>query len=86
MPLLVFILLSLACVAILAFACACFLDQPAQALERTLAALAHVPAFIQAAWAPLPLGLVLGLASIWFVAPTRQGGRASPALLQRFLF
>jgi len=81
----VFVLLVLVCLVLFGFACACLTDQPAQALERAMAALAHLPA-VMVVWTFLSLLLGVGLASTWLAASSRPFGRASPALLQRFLF
>lgn len=84
MPLLVFLLLAVACLALLGFACACLTDHPAQALERVVAAIAQMPAVIEV-WSLLTFAAGLAL----ITAATRRRGygpsRASPALLQRFL-
>lgn len=84
MPLVVFILLALVCLAILGFACACLTDQ-IQALDRVVAALGHVPAVTEvwSLFAPASSALA---ASILLMFAARPAGRASPALLQRFLF
>jgi hypothetical protein len=82
MPLIVFVLLALVCLGLLGFACACLGDQPALALERALQAPA-VPALVE----PWPVVMLGGFAASLLVvlaAPARR--RASPALLQRFLF
>lgn len=78
LPLIVFVLLAILVLMLLGFACACLTDDPMQAVER---ALAFVPAPVHA-WATLFAVLA---ASLLLVAQTRAaGGRASPALLQRF--
>lgn len=82
MPLIVFILLALVCLGLLGFACACLGDQPALALERALQAPA-LPALVEV-WCLVLLG---GFASALIASASLRGrGRASPALLQRFLF
>jgi hypothetical protein len=81
MPLVVFLLLALVCLALIGFACACLTDQPALAIERALQGPALAPAVV-AVWAVLLA--VLFPAAAGAVALPR--GRASPALLQRFLF
>ena len=85
MPLVVFILLALVLLAILGFACACLTDQPIQALDRVIAALGHVPAVTEvwSLFAPASSALA---ASVMLLLAARPAGRASPALLQRFLF
>ena len=82
MPLVVFLLLALVCLALIGFACACLSDQPAAAIERALQGPALAPAVI-AVWAAM-LVTLLGSTATAMVALPR--GRASPALLQRFLF
>lgn len=80
LPLIVFVLLAILVLMLLGFACACLTDDPMQAVER---ALEFVPAPMPVhAWATLFAVLA---ASLVLVAQTRAaGGRASPALLQRF--
>ncbi|MGH3136368.1 MAG: hypothetical protein ACRDPV_07740 [Gaiellaceae bacterium] len=81
MPFLAFILLAVLCLALIGFACACLDDQFAQAFDRIAqsapaAVIELLPAFAVATLASFSL--------IFFVVPA--SGRASPALLQRFLF
>jgi hypothetical protein len=80
MPLVVFLLLALVCLALLGFACACLSDQPTLAIERALQAPALAPAVI-AVWSAVFAAL---FAAATGVAPLPRE-RASPALLQRFL-
>jgi hypothetical protein len=82
MPLVVFLLLALVCLVLIGFACACLTDQPAAAIERALQGAALAPAVI-AVWS---IALAVVLASTMTGAVTLPRGRASPALLQRFLF
>jgi uncharacterized SAM-binding protein YcdF (DUF218 family) len=82
MPLIVFILLALMCLGLLGFACACLGDQPALALERALQAPA-LPALVEV-WSVVLLGGFASALAASASVPAR--GRASPALLQRFLF
>lgn len=83
MPLVVLILLALVCLGLLGFACACLSDQPAVALERALQAPALAPAVVEL-WPAILLGaFTVGLL---VYAPVEARGRASPAVLQRFLF
>jgi hypothetical protein len=81
MPLVVFLLLTLLCLALIGFACACLSDQPALAIERAIQSPALAPAVI-AVWT--------AVFAVLLVAGTRAAllprERASPALLQRFLF
>ncbi len=80
MPLWAFVLLAVLCLALLGLACACFDDQFAQAFERALQA----PIAVTEVWPALALVM---LASLFFVPlALRASERASPAMLQRFLF
>jgi hypothetical protein len=83
MPLVVYLLLVVLLVMLVGFACACFVDQPMQAVERALTALSN-PAPLVEVWSPL-IALLLALPLV-SVAHARAVGRASPAVLQRFLF
>jgi hypothetical protein len=83
MPLVVYLLLFVLLVMLIGFACACFTDQPMQAVERALTALSN-PAPLVEAWSPL-IALLLALPLVSLVH-ARAIGRASPAVLQRFLF
>lgn len=81
LPLVVFLLLVLLLVMLVGLACACVSDHPLQALERALAGIAAQPALLFV-WALLAVSAILVVQS-----PRRHAavGRASPALLQRFL-
>jgi len=82
MPLLVFILLAIVCLALLGFACACLGDHPLQAIERALGAIPSLPP-LTAVWSPITVGLLALLGS----SSTRRRIEApSLAALQRFLF
>jgi hypothetical protein len=82
MPLVVFVLLAIVCLALFGFACACLSDQPLQALERALGAIPALPALVEV-WSLLAL---LALAAALVARAPRARARApSPALLQRFL-
>lgn len=83
MPLIAFVLLAVVCLALLGFACACLGDQPAQAIERALSVGSAFPPLVEV-WALL-IGSLL-LAPLVLVVGERGRSRASPALLQRFLF
>ena len=83
MPLVVFILLAIVCLALLGFACACLSDQPAAAVERAVQAPALAPALIEL-WPALLFGAFA--AGLLVFTPVTARGRASPAVLQRFLF
>jgi hypothetical protein len=83
MPLVVFILLAVVCLALLGFACACLTDQAVQAVERATSLGSALPPLIEV-WS---LVLVAVMGGSLLVAVREQGGsRASPAVLQRFLF
>ncbi|HEU0246881.1 MAG TPA: hypothetical protein VFR38_07320 [Gaiellaceae bacterium] len=81
MPLLAFVLLAVLCLALIGFGCACLDDQFAQALDRIAQS---VPAAVIELWPALAVGTLASLSLIVFSVPA--SGRASPALLQRFLF
>jgi hypothetical protein len=80
MPLVVFVLLAILCLAFLGFACACLSDSPMQAIERALGSIPALRPLVEV-WSLVAL---LALAS----APLATAPRArapSPAALQRFL-
>jgi hypothetical protein len=83
MPLVVFILLAVVCLALLGFACACLTDQPAQAVDRVTALGSALPPLVEV-WS-LVFATLMGAG---FLVAVRElaSSRASPALLQRFLF
>jgi hypothetical protein len=83
LPLIVFILLAILCLVVIGFACACFSDHPAQAIDRAVSAPAAMPAVIEV-WSLV----ILSLSAPLLVLTRRVDGsaRASPAQLQRFLF
>jgi hypothetical protein len=83
MPLVVFILLAVVCLALLGFACACLTDQPAQAVDRATSLGGALPALVEV-WS-LVFGTLIA-ASLLAAVRERASSRASPALLQRFLF
>ncbi len=83
MPLIPFILLAVVCLALLGFACACLSDQPLQALDRALSTGQALPPLVEV-WT-LAFAALLG-ASVLVAVRHPGGSRASPALLQRFLF
>ena len=80
MPLLAFLLLVILCVALLGLACACFSDDLALAFERALQA----PAALLEVWPRLALAALGVVGLVVLTVPATD--RASPALLQRFLF
>jgi hypothetical protein len=81
MPVAVFLLLALICLALIGFACACLTDQPALAIERAMQTPALAPAVV-AVWTAA-FAAVLATSGAAIVLARE---RASPALLQRFLF
>jgi hypothetical protein len=83
MPLVIFILLAVVCLALLGFACACLTDQPAQAIDRATSLGSALPPLVEV-WS-LVFVTVMG-ASFLVAVRARGRSRASPALLQRFLF
>jgi hypothetical protein len=83
MPLVAFILLAVVCLALLGFACACLSDQPWQAIDRALSTGQALPPLI-VVWT-LAFAALLGASLVVTVRHDRES-RASPALLQRFLF
>ena len=82
LPLIVFLLLLILLVMLVGFACACLGDHPMQAIERALAAIPSLPP-MAVMWtfvaSLLATGVVIGRRRM-------PVGRASPALLQCFLF
>ena len=85
LPLLVCLVVLFTCLAAVGVTCAvCATSHPAQALQQTLTSF---PAAAPPALAGGTLILVLAAAPLLVVsAPVGGRGRASPALLQRFLF
>ena len=83
MPLVVFILLAVVCVALLGFACACLTDHPVQAIDRATSLGSALPALVEL-WSFVFVALV----GTGFLVAAREvaSSRASPAMLQRFLF
>ena len=83
MPLIVFLLLALVLLMLVGLACACLTDNPMQAIERVVAALAQLPT-VAVAWTFMFAALLLAMPRLQLQAAGR--GRASPAALQRFRF
>ncbi len=83
MPLVAFILLAVVCLALLGFACACLTDHAAQAVERAVLLGGDLPLLVEV-WATFTAALAA--ATLVVVVRDRAVSRASPALLQRFLF
>jgi hypothetical protein len=81
MPVLAFILLAVLCLALIGFACACLDDQLAQAFDRIVQS--APPAVIEL-WPAFAVATLASLSLVFFSVPAF--GRASPVLLQRFLF
>jgi len=82
MPLLGFILLAVLCIALFGFACACLSDHPMQALERSVVAMAALPALVEV-W---PASVAALFAAVALAAARRLLSESpSPAALQRFL-
>lgn len=81
LPLLAFVLLAVLCLALIGFACACLDDQFAQAFDRIFQS---APAAVIELWPAFAVATLASLSLIVFSVPA--SGRASPALLQRFLF
>ena len=83
LPLVVFILLAVMLVMLLGIACACLSNHPMQAADRVAGPLVALPT-LTAMWALLVL--VLAAAPLLLDRRVPPTGRASPALLQRFLY
>jgi len=83
MPLIVFFLLALVLLMLVGLACACLTDDPMQAIERAMTALAQLPT-VAVAWTFVFVTLLLAMPRLQPQAAGR--GRSSPAALQRFLF
>ena len=82
-PLIVFLLLALLLLMLVGLACACLTDDPMQAIERLVTALAQLPT-VAVAWTFIFATVLLAMPRL---QPRNAGrGRASPAALQRFLF
>lgn len=83
LPLVVFVLLLILLLMLLGFACACFGDQPMQAIERALSQVSPAVLTLADAWPLVPF--VAGLAVFAWMG-SEALARPSPAVLQRFLF
>jgi hypothetical protein len=83
MPLIVFIFLVLILLMLVGIACACLTDHPMQAVEKAVAAIPAAPPVMDS-WPALMLGFFA--VPLLLVLPAAARERASPALLQRFLF
>lgn len=80
MPLLAFVLVAVLCLALIGLACACLNDEFAQAFERAL----QTPTAVTEVWSAMSVITLASLSLIVLSVPA--SGRASPAVLQRFLF
>lgn len=83
LPLIVFLFLLIVLVMLVGVACACLSDHPMQALERALSAIPTLPALV-VVWTFAAASLLTVSALVGSRRPAVE--RASPALLQRFLF
>jgi len=83
LPLVVFVFLVLIVVMLVGVACACLTDHPMQAVEKAVSAIPAAPPVIDA-WPVLVVALLA--AALMLTLPMMARERASPALLQRFLF
>ena len=83
LPLIVFIFLVLFLVMLVGIACACTTDHPMQAVEKAVSAIPSAPAVMEV-WPALVAAFFSAALIVTLPAPARE--RASPALLQRFLF
>ena len=82
LPLVVFVFLVLLVLMVVGVACACLTDHPMQAIDRAVSSIAAVAAVIEL-WSFFVAGLFVAAVAVRSVSAAR--GRASPALLQRFL-
>lgn len=83
LPLVALIFLVLLAAMLVGFACACLTDHPIQAIEKALSAIPAAPAIMET-WSLVAAALIgMGLAHR---RSRSSPDRASPALLQRFLF
>ena len=83
LPLVVFVLLAVLLLMLVGIACACLSNHPMQAADRVAGPLVALPP-LTAMWALLVL--VLAAAPLLLDRRVPATGRASPALLQRFLY
>jgi len=83
LPLIVFILLFVLLLMVVGIACACASDHPMQAVERVASAINAAPAVV-ILWTYVFAAVALG--ALVFPRRHRALGRASPQVLQRFLF
>ncbi len=83
LPLIVFIFLVLIIVMLVGIACACLTNHPMQAVEKAISAIPTTPPVMEA-WPVMVLGFFA--AALVVALPLAARERASPVLLQRFLF
>jgi hypothetical protein len=83
LPLIAFIFLVLILLMLIGIACACATGHPMQAVEKAVSAIPAAPPLIEL-WSLIVL--LLAPVALFVAAPGRAQGRASPPLLQRFLF
>lgn len=83
MPLVAFLLLLILAAMMVGLACACLAGQPMQAADRSLGGAPALPPPLIELWALLTA--VLLPVAVMVVRRPATTGRASPAVLQRFL-
>jgi formate hydrogenlyase subunit 3/multisubunit Na+/H+ antiporter MnhD subunit len=83
LPFIVFVFVLVIAVVMIGFACVCIADHPGKALDRASSTTPAGTPVIEM-W-PL-IVLLLGPVLMFVIPPRRAQGRASPSLLQRFLF
>jgi hypothetical protein len=83
LPLFVFIFFVLIVVMLIGVACACATDHPMQAVDRAISA---IPAALPVIDLWPFIVLLLAPPLLWLAVPVRAPARASPPLLERFLF
>lgn len=84
LPFAVFVLLLILAMLLFGFACALMTDHPGQAIDRALSAVAALPAIVEV-WS---LWVAAASAVLVFARHRSplEAARASPQVLQRFLF
>lgn len=82
LPFVVFVLLLVLSLVVLGVLCACMSDHPVQAIERALFAVASLPALLEV-WSFALAAFVA--TALLYARPRPVTGRASPAVLQRFI-
>jgi ACR3 family arsenite efflux pump ArsB len=84
LPLVMFISVLVFAVLVFGFACALMTDHPGQVIDRVLSAVAALPAIVEV-WSLLAVGSAAA-AVVASRQPLFAAARASPPVLQRFLF